>query len=114
MGPQAGGSLIVGAGAGEIARLHAHPATVIVDVGGFAVDVERRTEVVIGAGEVAGDAPCQRTHVVEVGLSWIETRAHVIIGKRTCDIGLEKARYSAVYIGGREGRIEGDRGVKIR
>ncbi len=80
----------------------------------IAVDVERRTEVVIGAGEVACGAPCQRTHVVEVGLSWVEARPHVIIGERTGDIGLEKPRRCAVHIGGREGRIEGDRGAKIR
>ena len=114
MGPQAGGPLKVGAGAGEIARLHAHPAAVIVDIGGLAVDVERRTEVVMGADEIAGGAPCQRAHVVEVGVSRVEARPHVIIGERTGDIGLEKPRCSAVHIGGREGRIEGDRRVKIR
>src|SRR5260370_740720 len=79
MGPQAGGSFIIGAGAGEIGRLHAHPATIIVDIGGFAVDGGRRPEGVIGARAGALRAPRQRTHVVEGGVAWGAARPRATI-----------------------------------
>src|SRR5262249_55682746 len=81
---------------------------------GFTGGVERCAGVLLGADEVVGRAAGQRPHVVEVGLSRIEAGAHIVVGEGTADIGFEKPRDSAIQICSREGRIERDRGIKIR